>query len=72
MAVTLGPAALRAAPSGAPLRALRAASRSTALPAMQHREDPVRRLLAAFFFSGRHACGAWVMRRSFVDRSCQS
>ena len=36
-----------AAPTGATLRALRAASRSTALPAMQHRIDPVRRLLAA-------------------------
>ena len=41
-----------AAPSGATLRALRAASRSTALPAMQHREDPVRRLLAAFTLPG--------------------
>jgi len=39
---------VNAAPSGVPLRALRAASRSTALPAMQHRIDPVRRLLAAF------------------------
>ena len=36
-----------AAPSGATLRALRAARHSTALPAMQHRIDPVRRLLAA-------------------------
>ena len=42
-----------AAPSGATLRALRAARHSTALPAMQHRIDPVRRLLAAFSFVGR-------------------
>ena len=42
-----------AAPSGATLRALRAARHSTALPAMQHRKDPVRRLLAAFILAGR-------------------
>jgi hypothetical protein len=36
-AVTLGPAALSAAPTGAPLRALRAGDRSTARSAVQRR-----------------------------------
>jgi|GEM_PF-5256138 len=51
LAVTLSPAAPCAAPTGATLRALRAAIRSPALPAMQHRIELMRRLLAAFILA---------------------